>query len=141
MTWRSAPIRIDKASLTETRIRRGSKLDNLIQIAHNVEIGHNTVIISQAGVAGSTKIGKNCVIAAQAGLVGHIKIGDNVIIGAQSGVSNNIEENRVCLGSPAIDAGIQKKALVVFKKLPDIYRKIGEFERYIKDHAENERKK
>jgi len=134
-------VSIDRATMGSTLIGRGTKIDNLVQIAHNVEIGINTVIISQAGIAGSTKVGKNCVIAAQAGLVGHIKIGDNVIIGAQSGVSNNVEENKICLGSPAIDAGTQKKALVVFKKLPEIYKKMNEFERFIKEHPQDESKK
>lgn len=134
-------VSIDRATMGSTLIGRGTKIDNLVQIAHNVEVGNNTVIISQAGIAGSTKVGKNCVIAAQAGLVGHIKIGDNVIIGAQSGVSHNIDENSVCLGSPAIDAGTQKKALVVFKKLPEIYKKMNDFERFIKDHTEGENKK
>ena len=129
-------VSIDRATMGSTLIGKGTKIDNLVQIAHNVEVGVNTVIISQAGIAGSTKVGKNCVIAAQAGLVGHIKIGDNVIIGAQSGVSNNIDENRVCLGSPAIDAGTQKKALVVFKKLPEIYKKMNEFEKHLKDHPD-----
>ncbi|MBN1416343.1 MAG: UDP-3-O-(3-hydroxymyristoyl)glucosamine N-acyltransferase [Bacteroidales bacterium] len=128
-------VSIDRATMGSTLIGKGTKIDNLVQIAHNVEIGHNTVIISQAGIAGSTKVGKNCVIAAQVGIVGHIKIGDNVIIGAQSGVSHNINENQVCLGSPATDALTQKKAMILYKKLPEMYKKIGEFERYIKDHA------
>ena len=105
-----------------------------MQIAHNVEVGENSVLISQSGIAGSTKIGKNCVIAAQAGIVGHIKIGDNVIIGAQSGVSNDIKDNQICLGSPAIDAHTQKKALVLFKKIPDMYKKLYEIEKIINDH-------
>ena len=129
-------VSIDRATMGSTRIGKGTKIDNLVQIAHNVEIGANTVIISQAGIAGSTKIGKKCVIAAQAGLVGHIKIGDNVIVGAQSGVTNDIEENRVCLGSPAIDAGTQKRALVLFKKLPEMYKKLCQFEKCLRDHTE-----
>ena len=129
-------VSIDRATMGSTRIGRGTKIDNLVQIAHNVEVGSNTVIISQAGIAGSTKVGNNCVIAAQAGLVGHIKIGDNVIIGAQSGVTSDIEDNRICLGSPAIDAGTQKKALVVFKKLPDMYKKLYELEKLLKDRDE-----
>jgi UDP-3-O-[3-hydroxymyristoyl] glucosamine N-acyltransferase len=129
-------VSIDRATMGSTIIGRGTKIDNLVQIAHNVEIGENTVIISQAGIAGSTKVGKNCIIAAQAGLVGHIKIGDNVKIGAQSGVPNNIPENQIVLGSPAIAAGTQKRALVVFTKLPEIYRKLNEFEKFIKDHNE-----
>ncbi len=129
-------VSIDRATMGSTRIGKGTKIDNLVQIAHNVEIGANTVIISQAGIAGSTKVGKKCVIAAQAGLVGHIKVGDNVIIGAQSGVTNDIEENRVCLGSPAIDAGAQKRALILFKKLPEMNKRLYQLERYMKDRAE-----
>ena len=129
-------VSIDRATMGSTRIGRGTKIDNLVQIAHNVEVGCDTVIISQAGIAGSTKIGNKCVIAAQAGLVGHIKIGDNVIIGAQSGVASDIEDNKICLGSPAIDAGTQKRALVLFKKLPEMYRKLYELEKFLKDHSE-----
>jgi UDP-3-O-[3-hydroxymyristoyl] glucosamine N-acyltransferase len=127
-------VSIDRATMGSTRIGKGTKIDNLVQIAHNVEVGENSVLISQSGIAGSTKIGKNCVIAAQAGVVGHIKIGDNVIIGAQSGVSNDIKDNQICLGSPAIDAHTQKKALVLFKKIPDMYKKIYEIEKIINDH-------
>ncbi len=127
-------VSIDRATMGSTRIGKGTKIDNLVQIAHNVEIGENSVLISQSGIAGSTKIGKNCVIAAQAGVVGHIRIGDNVIIGAQSGVSNDIKDNQICLGSPAIDAHTQKKALVLFKKIPDMYKKLYELEKIIKEH-------
>jgi UDP-3-O-[3-hydroxymyristoyl] glucosamine N-acyltransferase len=126
-------VSIDRATMGSTTIGKGTKIDNLVQIAHNVEVGAHTVIISQAGVAGSTKIGSKCVIAAQAGLVGHIRIGDNVIIGAQSGVTGDIEDNKICLGSPATDAATQKKALVIFKKLPEIYKKVNELERILKD--------
>lgn len=129
-------VSIDRATMGSTLIGKGTKIDNLVQIAHNVEVGENTVIISQAGIAGSTKVGRNCVIAAQAGLVGHIKIGNNVIIGAQSGVPNNVEDNQILLGSPAIEAGNQKRSLIVFKKLPEIYKKLNEFEKYMKDHLD-----
>jgi UDP-3-O-[3-hydroxymyristoyl] glucosamine N-acyltransferase len=129
-------VSIDRATMGSTCVGEGTKIDNLVQIAHNVEVGSNTVIISQAGIAGSTKVGKACVIAAQAGLVGHIKIGDNVIIGAQSGVTSDIEDNRICLGSPAIDAGTQKKALVLFKKLPEMYKKLYELEKFLKESGE-----
>lgn len=128
-------VSVDRATMGATRIGKGSKIDNLVQIGHNVEVGENTIIISQAGIAGSTKVGNNCVIAAQAGLVGHLKIGDRVIIGAQSGVTNDIEDNQVRLGSPAIDAGTQKKALVLMKKLPDMYKKLHELEKILRDQS------
>jgi UDP-3-O-[3-hydroxymyristoyl] glucosamine N-acyltransferase len=129
-------VSIDRSTMGSTRIGRGTKIDNLVQIAHNVEVGSNTVIISQAGIAGSTKVGNQCVIAAQAGLIGHLKIGNKVIIGAQSGVTSDIEDNMIRLGSPAIDAGTQKKALVLFKKLPEMYKKLYELEKLLKDKDE-----
>jgi UDP-3-O-[3-hydroxymyristoyl] glucosamine N-acyltransferase len=120
---------IDRATLGSTIIRRGVKLDNLIQIAHNVEIGENTVIAAQTGISGSTKIGKNCMIAGQVGFVGHLIIGDDVKIGAQSGVSCNLKDGSIFMGSPAIDISIHKRALVHFKNLPEIVRRLDELER------------
>jgi len=108
------------------------KLDNLIQIAHNVEIGENTVIAAQTGVAGSTKIGKNCLIGGQVGIVGHIKIADEVKIAAQSGVGHAIEEKGMIVqGSPALTIGDFKRSYIVFKGLPDLKRKIDELEKKI----------
>ncbi len=124
---------IDRATLGSTIIRRGVKLDNLIQVAHNVEIGENTVIAAQTGISGSTKIGRNCMIAGQVGLVGHIVVGDDVKIGAQAGVSGNIKENMIVLGSPAIDMSNFKKSVVLFKKLPDIVKRLDEVEKKLKD--------
>jgi len=110
---------IDRATLGSTMVRKGVKLDNLIQIAHNVEIGENTVIAAQTGVAGSTKIGKNCMIGGQVGIVGHIQIADGVKIAAQSGIGNSIEEeNSIVQGSPAIPIGDFKRSYVMFRKLP-----------------------
>ncbi|MDX5324889.1 MAG: UDP-3-O-(3-hydroxymyristoyl)glucosamine N-acyltransferase [Bacteroidota bacterium] len=114
---------IDRATLGSTIIRKGVKLDNLIQIAHNVEIGENTVIASQTGVAGSTKIGKNCMIGGQVGIVGHLQIGDNVKIAAQSGVGHSIEEGGIVQGSPAIPASDFKRSYVYFRKLPSLFDK------------------
>ncbi|WP_313807483.1 UDP-3-O-(3-hydroxymyristoyl)glucosamine N-acyltransferase [Flavobacterium sp.] len=111
---------IDRATLGSTIIRKGVKLDNQIQIAHNVEIGENTVIASQTGVAGSTKIGKNCMIGGQVGIVGHITIGDNVRIQAQSGVGRSIKDGETIQGSPAIGYGDFNKSYVHFKNLPKI---------------------
>lgn len=119
---------IDCATFESTIIRKGVKLDNLVQIAHNVEVGENTVIASQAGVSGSTKVGKQVIIAGQVGLVGHIKIGDKSIITAQSGVSKNVPEGAVLFGSPAFDKGPYMKSAVLFRKLPDMMKRIQELE-------------
>ena len=109
---------IDRATLGSTIIRKGVKLDNHIQIAHNVEIGENTVIAAQTGVAGSTKIGKNCVIGGQVGIVGHITIGDRVKIQAQSGIGRNVKDDEVLQGSPAIGYSDYNKSFIHFKNLP-----------------------
>jgi UDP-3-O-[3-hydroxymyristoyl] glucosamine N-acyltransferase len=111
---------IDRATLGSTIIRKGVKLDNLIQIAHNVEIGENTVIAAQTGVAGSTKIGKNCMIGGQVGFAGHITIGENVKIAAQSGVGNNVKDNEIVQGSPAFSIGDYKRSYVMFRNLPQM---------------------
>lgn len=111
---------IDRATLGSTVIRKGVKLDNLIQIAHNVEIGENTVIAAQTGIAGSTKIGRNCMIGGQVGIVGHLKIGDNVKIAAQSGIGGNLEDNAVVQGSPAFSLSDYRRSYVYFKKLPQL---------------------
>ncbi len=113
---------VDRATLGSTIIREGVKLDNLIQIGHNVEIGAHTVIAAQAGVAGSTKIGANCMIGGQVGISGHLKIGDRVKIAAQSGIMNNIEDDKVIMGSPAFGASDYQKSYVYFRKLPKIVR-------------------
>ena len=109
---------IDRASIGSTIIRRGVKIDNLVQVAHNTEIGENTVIAAQAGISGSTKVGKSCMLGGQAGLSGHISIADKTMIGAQAGVISTIkEEGRSIIGSPAIDAKEYFKAYAIFRKL------------------------
>ena len=115
---------IDRATLGSTIINNGVKLDNQIQIAHNVEIGENTAIAAQSGIAGSTKIGKNCMIGGQVGIIGHIKIGDNVKIQAQAGVTSDIESNSRVTGTPAISYMNYNKSYVHFKNLPEIVKKI-----------------
>ncbi len=111
---------IDRATLGSTIIRKGVKLDNHIQVAHNVEIGENTVIASQTGIAGSTKIGKNCMIGGQVGIVGHITIGNNVKIQAQSGIGKSLGDGEVVQGSPAFNYGDYAKSFVHFRNLPKI---------------------
>lgn len=132
---------IDRATMGSTIIRKGTKFDNLIQIGHNVEIGENTVIVSQAGVAGSTKVGRNCQIGGQVGLAGHLKVGDNVKIGAQSGVSNNLKDNETVLGSPAYDVTKQVRSMVIYKSLPDMSKRIAELEKQLKTLKEELGKK
>lgn len=120
---------IDRATLGSTLIKKGVKLDNLIQIAHNVEIGENTVIAAQAGIAGSTKIGKNCMIGGQVGIVGHLEIADGVKIAAQTGIPTSItKENEIVQGTPAMSIGEFKRAYVLFKRLPEMKTKINELE-------------
>lgn len=125
---------IDRATMGSTIIKRGAKLDNLIQIAHNVVIGENTVIAAQAGISGSTKIGKNNMIGGQAGIVGHISTANGVKINAQSGLSKTIkEENIAVTASPAFNYTAALRSQAVFKKLPELQQKIAELEAKIKE--------
>jgi UDP-3-O-[3-hydroxymyristoyl] glucosamine N-acyltransferase len=121
---------IDRATLGSTILRKGVKLDNLVQIAHNVEIGENTVIAGLSGVAGSTKVGKNCMIAAQVGIVGHIKIADGVKIAGQAGVGSSIlKENEIVQGSPSFSLGDFRRSYVLFRNLPKLNEKINALEK------------
>lgn len=124
---------VDRATMGSTLIRRGVKLDNLIQIGHNVEIGANTVIAAQTGIAGSTKVGKNCMIGGQVGIAGHLKIGDNVRIAAQSGIGSNVKDNSVIQGSPAFDIKEYLKSYVHYRKLPALVKRVQELEKAIKN--------
>jgi UDP-3-O-[3-hydroxymyristoyl] glucosamine N-acyltransferase len=117
--------------LGSTIIRKGVKLDNQIQIAHNVEIGENTVIAAQTGIAGSTKIGKNCMIGGQVGMAGHITVGDNVKIQAQSGVGRNVKDGEVLQGSPSFGYSDYSKSYVHFKNLPKIVSELEEIKKII----------
>jgi len=126
-----AATSIDRATLGSTIIRKGVKLDNQIQIAHNVEIGKNTVIAAQTGVAGSTKIGENCQIGGQVGIVGHLTIGNNVKIQAQSGITRNVKDNEVLQGSPAFGYGDFNKSYVYFKNFPKIVKDLNEIEKKV----------
>lgn len=127
-----ANVTIDRATMGSTIIRRGVKLDNLIQIAHNVEIGENTVIAAQTGISGSTKVGKNCMFGGQVGIAGHIKIVDGTKIGAQSGIPGDVKkENSILLGYPAIDHRDFLRCSVVFRKLPELRIKVDALEKEI----------
>ncbi len=127
-----ANVAIDRATMGSTVIRKGVKLDNLIQIGHNVEIGENTVMAGQTGVAGSAKIGRNCMIGGQVGIVGHLKIADGTKIGAQSGLPGDVKkENTTLLGTPAIDHRDYLRSSVVFRNLPDLKTKIDKLEKQV----------
>lgn len=120
---------IDRATLGSTIIRKGVKLDNQIQIAHNVEIGKNTVIAAQSGIAGSTKVGENCMIGGQVGLSGHLNLGNNLKIQAQSGISKNLKDGAVVQGSPAFGYGDFNKSYVHFRNLPKIVETLNKLEK------------
>jgi len=115
---------IDCATMGSTIIRKGTKIDNLVQIAHNVEIGENTVMASQTGIAGSTKVGSNCMFGGQVGVAGHITIGDHVNLGAMSGVNNSIKSNRTVLGAPAMDIAQAAKVFAIFRNLPALREQV-----------------
>jgi len=123
---------IDRATMGSTKIHDHVKLDNLIQVAHNCEIGEGTAFAAQCGISGSTKIGKRVILAGQVGVTGHLKIGDNVIVGAQSGVTHNIPDNVTVLGRPAISALEEKKLIIYRKKLPELFHQINVLEKQMK---------
>lgn len=120
---------VDRAVMDATIIHKGVKLDNLIQIAHNVEVGEHTAMASQVGISGSTKVGKNCVLGGQAGLGGHIIIGDNSSIGAQAGVIGNVKPDSKVIGSPPMPVKDFFRSSAVFSKLPDMYRQLGQLQK------------
>ncbi len=123
---------IDCATMGSTVVRRGVKLDNLIQIAHNVEIGENTVMAAQAGISGSTKVGKQCVFGGQVGIGGHIEIADNTTLGAKVGLIGKVRKSgQVLLGQPGFDAKDYMKSYAVFKRLPEVLERIEGLERKI----------
>lgn len=123
---------IDRATIGSTTIRSGAKLDNLIQIAHNVEVGNSTVIAAQTGISGSTKIGKGVMIGGQAGIVGHVQIGDGAKINAQSGVSKSVEAGKAVTGSPAYDYTSALRSQALSRNLPELEKRIKELEELVK---------
>ena len=130
-----ANVTIDRATMGSTIIRKGVKLDNLIQIGHNVEVGENTVIAALSGLAGSCKIGKNCMFGGQIGISGHIKIANGTKIGAQAGILGDIiEENHAFQGSPAIDLKNFFRSTVIFNRLPDLKRTVDKLEKDFRSH-------
>lgn len=131
---------IDCSTMGSTIIRKGVKLDNLIQIAHNCEVGENTVMAAQVGIAGSTKIGKNCVLGGHVGIAGHLTIGDRVTIGAMAGVTNNIKEGKIVLGAPAMDHERALKSFVVIRRLPEMRDSLSELQKEVKELKEKLKK-
>lgn len=124
-----ANVTIDRATLGETRIGRGTKIDNLVQVAHNVRIGEGCILVSQVGISGSTKLGKYVVLGGQVGLVGHIELGDGAQVGAQSGVARNVEPGKTVFGSPARDISRTMKIEACLRKLPEHIKLLRELEK------------
>lgn len=122
---------VDRSTMGATVVHRGVKLDNLIQVAHNCEVGEHTVMSAQAGMAGSTKIGAWCMVGGQAGFSGHIKIADKTFIGAQSGVISNTKGGEQLIGAPAIDPKEFFRSSAIFRRLPDMYRELGQLRKEI----------
>jgi UDP-3-O-[3-hydroxymyristoyl] glucosamine N-acyltransferase len=123
---------IDRAALGKTIIRKGVKIDNLVQVAHSVVIGEDSILCAQVGISGSTKIGSNVTLAGQVGVVDHVEIGDNVIIGAQSGVTHNLPGNQGYVGSPALPHREFLRAITTFPKLPEMRKTLLDLEKRIR---------
>ena len=115
---------IDRSTMGSTYVRKGVKLDNLVQIAHNTDIGENTVMSAQVGVAGSTKVGQWCMFGGQVGIAGHITIGNKVMLGAQSGVPSSLKDNQTLIGTPPMEKLPYFKSQALFQRLPELYKQI-----------------
>jgi UDP-3-O-[3-hydroxymyristoyl] glucosamine N-acyltransferase len=124
---------VDRATLGSTIIRKGAKLDNLIQVGHNVEIGENTVIAAQTGISGSTKLGKNMMMGGQVGIIGHLNIADEVKIAAQSGITKNFRKGNVVQGSPAFDIVKYTKSYAIYRNLPALWERVNELEKKVNE--------
>ena len=122
---------LDRAMMGSTIVRRNAKIDNLVQVAHNVEVGESTFLCSQVGIAGSSKIGSHCILAGQVGVAGHLEITDNCVFGAQSGIPSNVRKPGMYQGSPIIDAMNWRRSVVGFKQLPELMKKIQELDKRV----------
>jgi len=131
-----ANVAIDRATLGQTRVGRGTKIDNLVQIAHNVQVGQDTIIISQVGIAGSTKIGNRVTLAGQVGIIGHIEIGDDSIVGSQSGVAETLDPGSIVTGSPAIPHNLFRRMAVSLPKVPELIKTIRALEKRLQELEE-----
>ena len=130
-----ANVCIDRGRFKKTLIMRGTKIDNLVQVAHNVIIGPNCLIVSQAGISGSSELGKNVVVAGQAGIVGHLELGDGVIVGAGAGVTKSIPPNTVVLGQPARPISEMKRIIALTAKLPELFKDILELKKKVNERS------
>ncbi len=128
---------VDRSTMGQTVLHKGVKLDNLIQVAHNCEIGENTVMSAQVGLAGSTKVGSWCMFGGQVGLAGHITIGDHVNLGAQSGVPSSIESNQTLIGTPPMEPTPYFKSQAIFRRLPDMYKELSALRKEIEELKNN----
>ena len=124
---------VDRSTMGSTYIRKGVKLDNLVQVAHNTDIGQNTVMSAQVGIAGSTKVGEWCMFGGQVGIAGHITIGDHVNLGAQSGVPSSIESNQTLIGTPPMNTRAFFKSQAIFQRLPDLYKQVQQLQKELDD--------
>lgn len=120
---------VDRAMMGSTIIRRNAKIDNLVQVAHNVEVGESTFLCAQVGIAGSSKVGKHCILAGQVGVAGHLEIADNCVFGAQSGIPSNVRKSGMYQGSPVIDAMNWRRSVVGFKQLPEMMKRLQALEK------------
>lgn len=127
---------VDRSTMGSTYLRKGVKLDNLVQIAHNTDIGENTVMSAQVGIAGSTKVGSWCMFGGQVGLAGHIKIGNKVFLGAQSGVPGSIKDDQTLIGTPPMEPKKYFKSQAIFRRLPDMYSQLNELQKQVKELEE-----
>lgn len=126
---------VDRAMVTETRIGKGTKIDNLVQIAHNVTIGKNCILVGQVGIAGSSKLGDNCILAGQVGIADNVTIGENVIVGAQSGVRKDIPSGQYYFGSPCMPMKTFQKVFAVTQRLPELYKELKQLEKQVAELA------
>lgn len=128
---------VDRSTMGSTIVRKGVKLDNLVQIAHNTDIGENTVMSAQVGIAGSTKVGQWCMFGGQVGIAGHITIGDKVFLGAQSGVPGSLKSNQQLIGTPPMEQRPYFKSQALFRRLPDMRKEIDELRKEIEQLKNN----
>ncbi|MDR2563556.1 MAG: UDP-3-O-(3-hydroxymyristoyl)glucosamine N-acyltransferase [Prevotellaceae bacterium] len=128
---------VDRATMGSTIIHSGTKLDNMVQIAHNAEIGQDTVIAAQTGIAGSTKIGQRCRIAGQVGIIGHLEIGNEVNVGAKTGITNNVDDGKSMLGFPAMEASKYRRSFAVFRNLPELRNEVEALKKIVAKREEN----
>lgn len=129
---------VDRSTMGSTIVRKGVKLDNLVQVAHNVEIGENTVMSAQVGIAGSTKIGAWCMFGGQVGIAGHSTIGDKTFLGAQSGVPGNIKGNETLIGTPPMEPKAYFKSQAIFRRLPELYKQVASLQKQLDELKNNQ---